>query len=178
MKKIMIIAFLVLTLASVSVATATASSASISGEACVINAPNEVNNWGHVGWGFELPNGTWWFGANEGNTLLFPSKTWFHDASWASMLATFIGGGPYHNTGYTRYRCVTVPASNPSAAEEVAISESNEPYKIPLADCESQAYNVLRSYGVRNLPDDATVWFPNDWFNDLSQAGFGSVTRL
>ena len=44
------------------------------------------------------------------------------------MLAWFINGG------YTRYRCVTVPAFNASAAEQQVSREQNELYGIPLSD--------------------------------------------
>ena len=89
------------------------------------------------------------------------------------MLAWFINAG-----GYTRYRCVTVPAFNTSAAEQQVSREQNELYLPPSKDCESQAYNVLNAYGVKNLPNDVLDPLPNDWFNGLSSAGFGGPTSL
>ena len=132
---------------------------------------------GHVGWGFELPGGNWEFGANEGPKK-WPlvqadlSITAAYTGSEATMLAWFINGG------YARYRCVAVPAFNASAAEQQVSKEQNEPYVPPGSDCESQTYNVLREYGVKNLPNDVLDPLPNDWFNGLSGAGFGGPTSL
>jgi hypothetical protein len=162
--------------------------ASSPGEACVFNDPRFLFNLaGHVGWGFELPGGNWEFGANEGPKW-WPlvkwdvSKTQFNPSgSEAAMLAWFINGN------YTRYRCVTVPAFNASAAGQQVSREQNEPYNVPSPDCESQTYNVLRSYGVMNLPNDGVSEslpnsvsdsLPNNWFNGLSSASFGAPTSL
>jgi hypothetical protein len=154
--------------------------ASSSGEACVFNDPRLLFGLaGHVGWAFELPGGNWEFGANEGPKL-WPlvkadvSKTTNNPpGSEATMLAWFINRG-----GYTRYRCVTVPAFNASAAEQQVSREQNELYGIPSQDCESQTYNVLKAYGVKNLPNDLLDPVPNNWFNGLSSAGFGGPTSL
>jgi hypothetical protein len=153
--------------------------ASSPGEACVFNDPRLLFGLaGHVGWGFELPGGNWEFGANEGPTR-WPlvkadvSITRAYTGSEAAMLAWSINGG------YTRYRCVTVPAFNASAAEQQVSHEQNEPYWVPSPDCESQAYNVLREYGVKNLPNDGVSnALPNNWFNGLSSASFGGPTSL
>lgn len=152
--------------------------ASSSGEACVFNDPRLFFGLaGHVGWGFELPGGNWEFGANEGPKK-WPlvqadvSITAAYTGSEATMLAWFINGG------YARYRCVTVPAFNASAAEQQVSKEQNEPYVPPGSDCESQTDNVLREYGVKNLPNDVSDPFPNDWFNALPSAGFGGPTSL
>jgi hypothetical protein len=154
-------------------------SASSSSEACVFNAPAFAFGLaGHVGWAFKWPSGNWEFGANEGpkwwplveaDVSITSDKT----GSDATMLAWFINGG------YTRYRCVTVPAFNASAAERQVSHEQNEDYRIPGQDCESQTYNVLSEYGVKNLPNDG--WsdaLPNNWFNELSSAGFSGSTSL
>ena len=153
--------------------------ASSPGEACVFNDPRLLFGLaGHVGWGFELPGGNWEFGANEGPTW-WPlvkadvSVTRVYTGSEATMLAWFINAG-----GYTRYRCVTVPAFNASAAEQQVSHEQNELYLVPSQDCESQAYNVLREYGVKNLPNDLLDPVPNNWFNGLSSASFGDPTSL
>ena len=148
--------------------------ASSSGEACVFNDPRLFFGLaGDVGWGFELPGGNWEFGANEGpKNKADVSNTAAYNGSEATMLAWFINGG------YARYRCVTVPAFNASAAEQQVSKEQNERYVPPLKDCESQTDNVLREYGVKNLPNDVSDPLPNDWFNALSSAGFGGPTSL
>ena len=177
MRKIIIVVSALLTLVGVAVATAAASSASTSGEACVFNAPNVVliagKDQGHVGWSFKLPGGNWEFGANDGNTMFFPSHTWYQAGSWTAMLTKFAKAG-----NYTQYRCATVPASNAWAAQVQVINEQNERYIVPTQDCESQTDNVLAKYGVKNLPGDVRHPSPNIWFSMLNQAGFGSATHL
>lgn len=183
MRRIIVIAAALLAFASASVAIATASSASSSGGACVFDAPNAVipvfHLVGHVGWGFELPNGNWEFGANEGPGGWDISKTWYETGSRATMLTVFTKGGPYDKSGYyTQYRCATVPAFNASAAEQEVSHEWHELYAIPGQDCEAQTFNVLAKYGVKNMPGDIFYALPNVWFNHLSSAGFGSTAGL
>jgi hypothetical protein len=183
MRRIFATAMALLTLAGAAVAMATASSASTSGAACIFNAPNGVvptfHLVGHVGWGFELPSGSWEFGANEGPGSWDVSKTWSETGSRATMLATFTKGGPDNKTGYyTQYRCATVTAFNATAAEQQVSHESHELYAVPGRDCESQAFNVLTRYGVRNMPGDIFYALPDSWFAHLPSAGFGSITHL
>lgn len=179
---------------------ATPARAQANGEACVFSAPSGVtgvvpgDEWaGHVGWGFlwtsvgGLPGGNWEFGANEGPSGDLTSNTWFaggwgavEGTSRNDMLAEFKNGGPYEGAGfYESYKCVTVPNPNPSAADTEAGNEYGQLYAIPGQDCESQVYNVLKAYGVSDLPNDLLTPDPNSWYNDLTtQAGFGSPTPL
>jgi hypothetical protein len=158
-------------------------SPSQSGEACVFNAPDGVTPTGligHVGWGFELPNGNWEFGANEGPGNLFISETWAETGSQHAMLAIFTNGGPYHSAGYyTSLECVTVPAFNASAAKQEVKNEWHQRYIPIFQDCESQVYKVLSAYGVNALPNDILHPIPNSWYNDLTTiGGFGPPTSL
>jgi hypothetical protein len=168
------------------------SSSTHSGEACVFDAPTGLTTvfgheiFGHVGWGFRLPSGYWEFGANEGPRLEITdiSKTWYATGTWHQMLTAFRHKGNYHSaTYYTKYKCATVNTTNADIAKAGATvgREFNETYLIPGRDCESQVYNVLRAYGVKHLPSDTSIFYwpsPNNWFNHLSSAGFGSATKL
>lgn len=160
------------------------------GEACVFDAPTGVTTvfghkiFGHVGWGFELPSGYWEFGANEGPGSLDISKTWYTTGTWKQMLAAFRNKGNYHSsTYYTTYKCATVntAASDITNAGTTVGREYHQFYFIPGHDCESQVYNVLSAYGVKQLPSDTSLFYwpsPNNWFNHLSSAGFGKATKL
>jgi hypothetical protein len=185
MKKIIGIVSAMLALASVAITTATASSASTSsagsttGAACVFNAPALFYGMaGHVGWGFELANGNWEYGANKGPINvprnMFSNTVW-HPGSKTKMLGWFKAEG-----GYTYYRCATVRNSNASAAEREVRIDQHLLYTIlpPFEDCETQVYNVLNAYGVKFLPTYLLVPEPNSWFNLLYLAGFGSYTPL
>ena len=122
------------------------------------------------------PAATWEFGANEGPTRwplvsVDAKMTRAYTGSEATMLAWSINGG------YTRYRCVTVPAFNASAAEQQVSHEQNEPYWVPSPGIrQSQAYNVLRDTGEPN--DGVSNALPNNWFNGLSSASFGDPFTL
>jgi len=173
MKRIIVIAAALLSLGSASVVTATGSLASTSGAACVFDAPKSISLLvGHVGWGFELPNGTWNFGANDGALSSTTSDTREGNGSRATMLADFADAASGANA-YTEYKCVTVRAANASAAQQEVTRERNESYSILYnRDCESQVYNVLSKYGVKNLPSDSWDRVPNNWFGWLFLAGF------
>lgn len=160
------------------------------GEACVFNAPTGVavihglEVFGHVGWGFELASGNWEFGANEGAAILGVSKTWYAKGTWQQMLNAFRDNGYYHSAGhYTQYKCATVATTSADIAEARAIlvEEYHERYYPPTHDCESQVYDVLAAYGVKDLPSDMSRLYwpsPNNWFDNLSSAGFGGATPL
>jgi hypothetical protein len=160
------------------------------GKACVFNAPTGVavfrghEIFGHVGWGFELPNGNWDFGANEGSAFLGISKTWYAEGTWQRMLNVFSNSGFYHSAGhYTQYKCATVKTTSTDIADARAIvaEEYHEYYYPPTHDCESQVYNVLAAYGVKDLPSDMARLYwpsPNNWFDNLSSAGFGRAIPL
>ncbi len=164
--------------------------AAIHGSVCVFNdptgasftLPGGVLIFGHVAWGFELTNGSWEYGANEGpagGLIGNLSETWHFNGTKAQMIAEFRSGGIYH-TPYTQYRCANVTTTNAGikAAEARVLRESLERYAIPGQDCESQVYNVLAAYGVKGLPSDLTEERPDHWFSDLSSAGFGHITKL
>jgi hypothetical protein len=159
-----------------------ASAATPAGEACVVNAPTFANFLaGHVAWGFKLADGTWEFGANEGEGRKDGvSKTWYATGSQQVMLATFLKGGPYQKPGYyVSVECVTVPAPKAAAAKQQVRHEQGEQYHLITQDCESQAYNVLSKYGVSGLPGDIRNPTPNTWYEELRpSAGFGPPKPL
>ena len=157
----------------------------------MFNAPSATDvgfQHGHVGWGFEMADGTWVFGANEGpanGRLGGISKTWTANGfTWQNMLDTFAGrgaiysaGSPYYPPGYyTTYKCTYVPAANPDAANLEAAQEGEQQFWLYNQDCESQVYNVLSKYGVSWLPYDITDPVPNSWYNALTS--FTDATPL
>jgi hypothetical protein len=153
-----------------------------------IPLPGGGNYGGHVGWAFQLSDGTWEFGANEGpNSVNYdtPSRTWHATGTYDQMLAAFAGPWPAngfdHGGGfYTAISCEALPTttSDLAAAEQTVINENNETYTVPGADCLSDAVNVLTKYGVPALPNDVLDPIPNNYFNSLPGAGFGSAQTL
>ena len=156
--------------------------ASTPGAACVFNAPKAVVlagvDLGHVGWGYELPNDTWEFGANDGakkGSRL--SDTVDGHGSRATMISDFTKAASGANA-YTAYKCVTVRSLNASAALQEVNREWDEVYSIPSQDCEAQAYNVLDQYGIKNMPSSWKDPSPDVWFYWLSLAGFSKATSI
>jgi len=162
----------------------------IAGAACVFDAPSGVGTidgyqvFGHTGWGFELPGGSWEFGANEGIANGDVSETWSATGTWWQMLSTFQDANDFHPAGYyTQYRCASVntTSANITAAENVVVNEADQLYAVPGQDCESQDYNVLAAYAISNMPTDLSVFTwpsPNNWFNNLNSAGFSDTEPI
>lgn len=162
----------------------------ITSAVCVFDAPSGVatilgiNFFGHVGWGIELPDGSWEFGANEGPGNQDSSETWSSTGTWWQMLAAFQEQGHDYPAGYyTQYRCAIVNTTSGGimAAVNTAVNENNQPYIIPGQDCESEDYNILAAYAVSDMPSDllAMYWIsPNNWFDNLNSAGFYSAEPL
>lgn len=153
--------------------SATGSLATTSGAACVFLAPNSIA-WGigHVGWGFELPNGSWAYGANDGAPWGTPSNTVRQPPGSKAAMLNYFAKANSGSNAYTEYKCATVRAPNASAAQQEVNREYREKYYIPTQDCVSQAYKVLSQYGVKNMPSFLVDWVPTNWFGWLMLAGF------
>ncbi len=57
--------------------------------------------------------------------------------------------------------------AQPTVAEGVAHWVSQQAYEAIGRNCMDDVYDVLRSYGVANLPPPATHWEPNYWFDAI-----------
>lgn len=185
--------------------TLAAPSPSLSGRACVFNAPNggeplpTFHGWvmsGHVGWAYlaDPATGTWEYGANEGYASYYggSSKTWLAEGSWANVISAFknaLPGGTgknknfYHSANYYKsYRCSTVANINASAALQVAESQYGEDYTIPDFDCLAQTVEVLATYGA-SMSEHAYLlnfkyWVPNNYYASGYMSHFGPKRKL
>jgi hypothetical protein len=100
------------------------------------------------------------------------------------VISAFPGKGQYYAAGfYTKYRCASVNTTSDAitTAQKTVASESNQLYAVPGQDCESEDFNILAAYGVGRMPSDllAQYWAsPNNWFADLTAAGFNAAQPL
>ena len=174
-------------------ATWTSPPSTYTGYACMVDAPRgaEIGEgfgpFGHVGWAFQLPDGTWEFGANEGPLHkgqpidLSGSRTWYKTGTYDYMDAIFknalgslkAGQHYYHNAGfYTDIACkdVTTNTAKVMAAENLVKKQQDEKYVLVLEDCLTDAVAVLNAYGVGGLPNQYLEPQPNVYYTDLVAA--------
>jgi hypothetical protein len=68
---------------------------------------------------------------------------------------------------YDDVKYVDVAAPDPIAAYRTVLWIKHQAYFAIHRNCEDDAYDVLRSYGVKNLPPPLWHWFPRGWFRAL-----------
>lgn len=131
---------------------------------------------GHVGWGYEYPNGDWCIGAVEG-----PEWGADHNGFWASRKRDLrsallhFSGMKNRDAEYDYYKLLTVSDGvepNPDYADQLVRWVQQEPYNLFGRNCMNSAYDILKAFadakfnGV-DLPHPATNWIPNGWFNAI-----------
>jgi len=130
---------------------------------------------GHVGWAFEWRNGWFNVGAVEnrsGRTFSKAEATDFWTAHTTDPVATMqsVGGQ------YGEYKVLYVTQPHPKAAWRTVVWVSQRPYAVLRRNCVDATYDVLRTYGITNLPDPATEYAPNDWYDSLATPSYAIAT--
>jgi uncharacterized membrane protein HdeD (DUF308 family) len=122
---------------------------------------------GHIGWAFEWKNG--WF--NVGSIENYHSYAFapaeradFWTAHTTDPLASV---RHCSQESYDEYKLFHVVHPRPKAAWRVVVWISHLPYRVIRRNCVDAAYDILRTYGLKNLPDPATAYAPNDWYDSL-----------
>jgi len=116
---------------------------------------------GHVGWAFESGDGRIHAGSVENHSGHFfsPSQG---DGFWSAVTADPL---PLMlRRQYDEVKWVDVEAPDPVSAARVVLWIKQQAYRAAFRNCEDDVYDVLRAYGVRNLPAPAWHWLPNRWF--------------
>ncbi|HZT12942.1 MAG TPA: hypothetical protein VFA29_09065 [Candidatus Baltobacteraceae bacterium] len=116
---------------------------------------------GHVGWAFESGDGRVHAGSVENHSGHFfsPSQG---DGFWSAVTADPL---PLMlRRQYDELKWVDVQAPDPVAAARVVLWIKEQAYRAAFRNCEDDVYDVLRAYGVRDLPAPAWHWLPNRWF--------------
>jgi hypothetical protein len=175
------------------------------GLACVFSEPDGAvvlgGARGHIGWGYEIGNsGQFVYGSTEDPNGLFsvwrgdgnPLGAWHAQGNFQKMLSDFQyqphwGSWPnaskdassHATSQYTRYKCVNVPNSAVTAAnnevnvvENVGLRQRTGwlMYNGTGWNCMNHAYAILTAYNAQGLPNPswpASNWIPNNWFDQI-----------
>jgi uncharacterized membrane protein HdeD (DUF308 family) len=129
---------------------------------------------GHISWAFEWRNGWFNVGGVENRRSYVIARPELADF-WTAHTTDPIGTMQKFGQGYDEYKIFSVTQPRPKAAWRVVVWTSRIAYTVIRHNCVDATYDVLRMYGVMNLPDPATHYAPNDWYDSLSGPTFATV---
>lgn len=138
-------------------------------------APFAGQNFGHVGWGFQLKNGSTNVGSVEnpsGGPFVPAGQTGFWEKSVGDPFPEMGSRVSYHPR-YDLYKVIEVPNFNEEKALSTVQWVSQQNYVVASGNCMDFVYRVLTSYGaVLPNPSQVQNWTPNGWFNDISSVPY------
>jgi hypothetical protein len=124
-----------------------------------------IGNGGHVGWGFQLDDGTFYAGATENESGQFNVKPGNDNGWWAKVFVDEPGMcEAMRARNYDAYKMATVREARPQAARATADHTRSLGYTGFFNNCLDHVWITLESYGVQDLPWAQTHPAPNDWF--------------
>jgi hypothetical protein len=128
---------------------------------------------GHLGWAFDA--GTAVDAGSVENpsglpTAPPPDMGFWSDAA-PSPIADMV------ERAYNALKYVDLTTADSASAEQTVAWVAQQWYCVFGRNCMDDVYDVLRAYGVPNLPPPVDHWLPNDWFTafaatDAPLAGF------
>jgi hypothetical protein len=121
---------------------------------------------GHVGWAFAVNASTFDDGSVE-NPAGTPYTPPSQDGFWECEVSAVAFVGPFVLRGYDHYKTLTAPKPDPACALQVVNWISTQPYVVIGQNCMDDVYDVLRAFGVPDLPVPAFEVIPNWWFDAL-----------
>ena len=119
------------------------------------------DGFGHVGWAFEMSPGSVNAGSVEnhsGHIFTPATKMGFWNGCFDDPVAKM------REHGYDDLKIIDVPDCNPQLAYRTVLWIADQAYRVLHRNCEDDAYDVLRAYGVRDLALPSLIWFPKTWF--------------
>jgi hypothetical protein len=122
---------------------------------------------GHVGWTFQFADGSFSDGAVEnpaGTPISPPGQTGF----WSQTVAD--PDAPMKLRAYDEFKLFEIAAGNSDQADKTVAWVATQPYLVIFRNCMDDTYDVLRSYGIPDLPLPMLEITPNRWFDQLSPA--------
>jgi hypothetical protein len=128
---------------------------------------------GHVAWAFEVEGPFAVCGSVEnhsGHVFTPATAMGYWDA---------LGTDPVREMrerSYDDVKWIDVPNANPIAAYSTMLWIKTQAYFAIHRNCEDDVYDVMRAYGVKNLPPPLLHWFPKGWFRALPGDDVTSVT--
>jgi hypothetical protein len=118
---------------------------------------------GHLGWAFDVNDSLTDAGAVEnpgGCPVALPGETGFWTSETADPIAAM--QDPQH--AYDMLKYVDVAAPDLTTTFKTLLWIKQQPYCVFGRNCMDDVYDVLRAYGVPNLPPPVDHWAPNAWF--------------
>jgi len=120
------------------------------------------DGFGHVGWAFEVGDGRVNAGSVENHSghLFTPAPQM---GFWNGCFAD-----PVDQMRARRYddlKWIDVPHPDPMRAYATVLWIEHQAYRALFRNCEDDAYDVLRAYGVEGLPPPMFAWLPKTWFS-------------
>lgn len=140
-----------------------------SGTAIIAIRPNDVFGLEHIGVGYQNSNGNYFCGAVEGknNLNIAPGDD---NGAWIKAYQDIEGvKGAFRSRGYSSIKVISVDITNPENAGSVIQNFATRGYNLANNNCLTATDEVLRAYGVRDLPNPTT---PNEYYNQISGAEY------
>lgn len=120
------------------------------------------DGFGHVGWAFDAASGLVNAGSVEnhsGHIFTPATKMGFWNGEFADAAV------PMRAHGYDDVKWIDVPNADAVLAYRTVLWIKHNAYRVLHRNCEDDVYDVLRAYGVQNLPLPMLHWFPRTWFH-------------
>jgi hypothetical protein len=130
---------------------------------------NGADGMGHVGWAFDMDAAVAGCGGVEDPKGL-PSADPLEMGFWVQSAPDPVAVMGSHPPPYDALKVVDIAAGDAQAAHDTVLWVSKQPYALFGRNCMDDVYDVLRAFGVPNLPPPAWHWTPNNWFATFAAA--------
>lgn len=120
---------------------------------------------GHVGWAFDVSTVATDCGAVE-DPLGMPSCDPARMGFWQETVPDPIV--PMTARTYNDLKVLNIVNADPAAALSTALWVAQQTYTVIGRNCMDDVYDVLRSFGVQNLPPPVWNWAPDEFFNRVT----------
>ncbi|HEY1986187.1 MAG TPA: hypothetical protein VGG85_12295 [Terracidiphilus sp.] len=120
-----------------------------------------------MGWTFEYGNGSYCDGSVEnqaGTPVSPPGETGF----WSETVTD--PDAPMKLKLYDAFKLFELDTGDTDQADKTVAWIATQPYIVVGRNCMDDTYDVLRSFGVPNLPMPMLEITPNHWFDQLTPA--------
>jgi hypothetical protein len=121
---------------------------------------------GHIGVGYQNSNGNFLCGAIEGRNNLPYIAPGDDNGGWIKAYQDLDGVmGAFRSRGYDSIKVISVDYPDPENAGDVIQGFVNRGYDVTDNNCLTAVDEVLRAYGVSDLPNPRT---PNSYYGKIS----------
>jgi len=119
---------------------------------------------GHIGWAFDVDAQDTDCGAVEDPAGL-PSCDPAQMGFWETTTPTPVALMLHRTPAYDALKYVDTDGGDAALAQSTVAWVATQPYTLFGRNCMDDVYDVLRAFGIRNLPPPVLHWFPNNWFD-------------